>query len=122
MRVLVADDDRVVVALLTKLLRGEGHEVIPVFDAMQAVMFGLRPPPPDLVVLDVNMPGGNGLEALRRLRASRKTALIPIIVLSGSVDPQMPEKVKALGADAFLPKPVDPAALSQVVARFAPRN
>jgi len=118
MRVLLADDDRIVVTLVAKLLRDKGHEVVPVFDAMQAVMFALRTPQPDLVILDINMPGGSGIEALKRLRASLKTALVPVLVLSGTIDPNMPELVKSLGADGFLRKPVDPAALSEALARF----
>jgi CheY-like chemotaxis protein len=118
MRILVADDDRVVVTLLAKILRDEGHEVIPVFDAMQAVMFAVRTPHPDLILLDVNMPGGSGVEALKRIRASLKTALVPVLVLSGSIDPNMPETVKSLGADGYLSKPVDPKALVEAVARL----
>jgi CheY-like chemotaxis protein len=118
MKILVADDDRVVVTLLAKLLRDKGHEVVPVFDAMQAVMFAMKTPHPDLIILDVNMPGGSGVEALKRIRASLKTALVPILVLSGSIDPKMPQTVKALGADGYLSKPVDPKALFEAVGKF----
>ena len=72
---------------------------------MQAFMFAMRPPPPDVIILDVNMPGGTGIEAIKRIRASLNTALIPVIILSGATDPQIPEKMKSLGADAFLSKP-----------------
>jgi FixJ family two-component response regulator len=51
-------------------------------------------------------------------RSFREAALIPIIVLSGTTDPQMPAKVKALGADAFLSKPVDAAALFAALAKI----
>src|SRR6266478_3538095 len=111
MRILVADDDRIVVHLVASLLRAKGHEVIPVLDAMQAILFALRPPLPDAIILDVNMPGGTGVETLKRLKASRVTAPVPVIVLSGTTDPQMPERMQALGADVFLHKPVNPDAL-----------
>jgi two-component system cell cycle response regulator len=111
MKILVADDDRVVVELIAGLLREKGHEVIPVYDAMQAVMFAVRQPAPDAILLDIAMPGGTGLVAIRRLRASRNTAHIPLIVVSGTKDPGMPDRVRALGADAFLGKPVDYVAL-----------
>jgi len=111
MRILVADDDRIIVHLVAGLLRAKGFQVIPVFDAMQVFMFAMRRPAPDAIVLDINMPGGTGVEALKRLKASQNTALIPVIVLSGSTESGMPEKVKALGAEAFLSKPVDPGAL-----------
>lgn len=120
MRILVADDDRIVVTLVAGLLRNKGYQVVPVFDAMQAFMFAMRPPAPDAIILDINMPGGTGIEALRRLKSSLNTALIPVIVLSGTIDPQMPEKVKSLGADAFLGKPVDAAALFAALAKVLP--
>jgi CheY-like chemotaxis protein len=120
MRILVADDDRIVVHLLAGLLRSKGYLVTPVFDAMQAFMFAMRPPAPDAIILDINMPGGTGVEALKRLKSSLNTALIPVIVLSGTTDPQMPETVKALGADAFLPKPVNPDGLFAALDKALP--
>ena len=120
MRILVADDDRIVVTLIASLLRAKGHEVVPVFDAMQAIMYAMRPPAPDAIILDINMPGGTGVEAIKRIKASLNTALIPIVVLSGTTDPQMPAKVKALGADAFLSKPVKTAELLDVLTKVLP--
>jgi CheY-like chemotaxis protein len=116
LKILVADDDPVVVQLVAATLRGKGYEVIPVFDAMQAVMFALKTPPPDAIVLDIKMPGGgSGVDTIKRLKSSRKTALIPIVVLSGTTDPDMPDKVRAAGAVAFLGKPVDPVALCETL-------
>jgi CheY-like chemotaxis protein len=103
--ILVADEDCIVVTLIARLLRSKGHEVVAVFDAMQAIMFAMRMPTP---------------EAIKRLKSSLNTAMIPVIVLSGTTDPQMPGKVKALGADAFLSKPVDPAALFAALAEVLP--
>jgi CheY-like chemotaxis protein len=120
MRILVADDDRIVVHLVASLLRGKGHEVVPVFDAMQAIMFSMRRPLPDAIILDINMPGGTGIETLKRLKASQITALIPVIVLSGTTDAQMPSTVQALGAEAFLQKPVNPEALFAVLHKVRP--
>jgi CheY-like chemotaxis protein len=120
LRILVADDDRIVVTLIASLLRAKGHQVVPVFDAMQAIMYAMRPPVPDAIILDINMPGGTGVEAIKRLKSSHNTALIPVIVLSGTTDPQIPAKVKAMGADAFLSKPVDPAMLFATLAKIVP--
>ena len=120
MRILLADDDRVLVQMLAGLLRGKGHQVSPVFDGMQVVMFAMRKPPPDVIILDISMPGGTGLESIKRLKSSRNTALIPIIVLTASPDPQMPETIKALGAEFFLSKPVDPAALLATLEKAVP--
>jgi CheY-like chemotaxis protein len=112
-RILVADNDLVVVQLVAATLRGKGYEVIPVFDAMQAVTFAPKTPPPrrDRPRHQDAGGAGMGLETIKRLKSPRKTALIPIVILSGSTDPDMPDKVRVAGAVAFLGKPVDPVAL-----------
>jgi DNA-binding response OmpR family regulator len=117
MRILVADDDRVMSQLVCGILRDAGHMPIPAYDAMQTMMFAMRAPAPALVVLDINMPGGSGLEVLRKLKLSAKTSQIPILVVSGSTDQGMPKQVLSLGAGDFLAKPVDPEALLRAVAK-----
>jgi two-component system cell cycle response regulator DivK len=114
MKVLLADDDRVLIHLLSNRLRLKGAEVIVAHDAMQAFMQAMRSPP-DVIILDIQMPGGTGIEALRKLKTSAKTSSIPVVVLSGSDDSGTPERVKAMGADQFLLKPVDPDALYGVL-------
>ena len=59
MKVVIADDDKVVIRLLSAGLRRSGFEVIPAYDAMQAIMATMRHLP-DVVLLDINMPGGTG--------------------------------------------------------------
>lgn len=117
MRILVADDDRVIAQLICAVLQKAGHQPVPAHDAMQAFMFAMRSPAPQLVVLDVNMPGGTGVEALRKLKQSARTCGIPVIVVSGVEDPTMPQRMRELGALDVLPKPVDPAALLEAVDR-----
>jgi CheY-like chemotaxis protein len=114
MRVLVADDDPVHVRLVSERLKRMGHDVVAAFDALQACMSALRSPP-DLVLLDISMPAGSGLEVLRRLKTNTKTNLIPIIIVSGNADPQAEAGARNLGADAFLPKPVDFDKLDQTI-------
>ena len=87
---------------------------IPAFDAMQAVMNAMRQPL-DLVLLDINMPGGTGMEVLKRLKNSSKTRRIPVVVITGSTDATLPAQANALGAVQFLTKPVDPEVLLQAV-------
>jgi putative two-component system response regulator len=115
--ILIADDDRVLSQLVCTIVRKAGHVPIPVYDSMQALMFAMRPPVPALIILDLNMPGGTGLEALRKLKLSARTSPIPVIVLSGSVEEDMPEHVKSLGAEVFLAKPIDPEQLLHAVRR-----
>jgi putative two-component system response regulator len=116
--VLVAEDDRVVSQQLAGLLRGRGYTPILASDAMQTLMFAMREPHPDAILLDVNMPGGTGLEALRRLKASVKTSEIPVLVLSGETDPALPDTVRELGAVAFLAKPVDAPTLLEALGKL----
>ena len=111
MRILIADDDRILVHLVASLLRGKSHQVVPAFDAMQAFMFAMQRPMPDAVILDLNMPGGTGIEVPKRLKSSLKTALIPVIVLGATTEAGKASELKEVGADAFLCKPVDPATL-----------
>lgn len=106
MKLLIADDDRVLTQLLSTKLRAKGWTVTVAFDAMQAMMFAMRTTP-DAIVLDINMPGGTGVEALRKLKASTKTSQIPVVVLTGSIDPNDEPAVRELGADAYLKKPAE---------------
>ncbi|MFI5257021.1 MAG: response regulator [Gemmatimonadales bacterium] len=117
MKILVADDDRVISHLLCTLLQQEGHAAVAAYDAMQTLMFAMRPPVPALVVLDINMPGGTGIEALRKLKRSARTAAIPVIVVSGSGDEAMPQAVRDLGAADVLLKPIDGDAFLDAVRR-----
>jgi DNA-binding response OmpR family regulator len=115
LKILIADDDRVLAQLIAAVVRAEGHLPIHAYDAMQTVMFAMRNPAPDLIVLDINMPGGTGLDVLRKLKMSSKTGLIPVVVVSGSIDQSLPTKVRELGATDFLTKPIDPEALSAAI-------
>jgi two-component system response regulator VicR len=104
MKILVADDDRVWAELLKTTFQEEGFDVLTAFDGMQATMHAFQSFP-DLIVLDVQMPGGTGLDALRRLKMSTKTVKIPVLVVSGSEDAALPGRLEAMGAAAFVRKP-----------------
>src|SRR4029453_12825784 len=69
MNLLIADDDRVLTHLLSVRLRALGWKVTIAFDAMQALMFAMRSHP-DAILLDIDMPGGTGVEAIRKLKVS----------------------------------------------------
>jgi CheY-like chemotaxis protein len=101
------------------MLRQEGHQPIAAYDQMQAMMFAVRDPMPDAIVLDLNMPGGPDGDTLRRLKASARTCNIPVIVLSGSPYPDTADKVREQGAEAFLSKPLNRAALVDELSKIA---
>lgn len=106
LRVLCADDDPTTVALVTTGLHRRGWTVTSAVDAMQAVMFAVRHQP-DIILLDIRMPGGDGYQVLRRLKRSARTLAIPVVVVSGSLDERAPARCHRLGADAFISKPLD---------------
>lgn len=117
MLVLIADDDQVTVQLVSSLLKANGYEVRAAYDSMQAVMLAMRDPP-DAIILDIAMPAGGGWSVLQRLKASSKTMGIPVVVLTALTDPTLPEQARALGADAFLGKPVAPNQLRGTLDRL----
>jgi putative two-component system response regulator len=104
-RVLVVDDDPILAGVVRQLLSAEGHEVVVALNGAQALN-QVRAEPPDLVMLDLNMPGVGGLEVCHQLKSDPGTRLIPILVLTGS-DP-MDARLGAweAGADEYLCKPV----------------
>ncbi|HJP87382.1 MAG TPA: response regulator transcription factor [Gemmatimonadaceae bacterium] len=106
--ILVVDDDRVLSHLIASLLRDKGHKVVAAFDAVQAMMLAMKPPHFDVVILDINMPGGSGEDTLRKLKMSTRTSAMPIIVLSGSIDEAGRKRVMEHGAAAALGKPLVP--------------
>lgn len=114
MKILIADDDRVFVSMLSNYLRKHGFELIPVYDGVQTMMFARRTNP-DVILLDISMPASRGFDVLQKLKGSSVTGHIPIIVVSGSVDAAADEKVVSEGADAFMRKPVDPDKLYEVI-------
>lgn len=114
--VLLADDDKVQTLMLSSMLRAKGYKVDAAFDATQTFTTAIRTNP-DVIVLDIQMPAGTGLLALERLKSSSKTSHIPVIVLSGSVDPNAEASVRQLGADVYLSKPVDVDELLGTLAR-----
>jgi len=117
MTVLIADDDRVQTLMLATRLKAKGFKVTVAYDAIQAWIAAIHTLP-DVIILDIQMPGGTGIAVLTQLKASTKTSQIPVIVLSGSIDPQIVPRVKDLGADEFLTKPVNLDALYLALSRL----
>jgi CheY-like chemotaxis protein len=72
---------------------------------------------PSLILLDINMPGGTGIEVLKRLRVSNRTQQIPVIVISSEQNPATGSMARELGAIDFLHKPVDEQILASAIDR-----
>jgi len=105
-RILVVDDTPANIKLLGDLLRHKGYEVSTAVNGEEALA-AIAKRPPDLVLLDIMMPGLNGYEVCRKIRENPATALLPV-VLCTSLDPTQ-ERLKGIeaGADDFLSKPVN---------------
>lgn len=122
MRILVADDDRQLSSLLCQILQAAGHKAFPAFDGASTLMAAMRTPAPELIVLDLQMPAGDGQTTLSKLKASSKSATIPVLVLTASTDPTMHDRVRQLGAAAYLQKPIDPDTFVDAVEAFGPKS
>jgi len=112
--ILVADDDRVFSRLLCEQLKRHGFQAVAVFDAIQAVMFAMRQPF-EAILLDISMPGGTGMEVLKRVKASMKTNLTPVIVITSKDGDEIRTTTESLGADRFLRKPLEFDELARVL-------
>ena len=102
--VLIADDDAMLVRVLTVRCRHLGLEVRQASDAMQALVM-IHKDPPDLIIMDVSMPAGDGLSACRMLASDSRLQEIPVIILTGQSDEHIREQVGAMGAHYVLKSP-----------------
>jgi twitching motility two-component system response regulator PilH len=103
-RVLLVDDSPTIVALLRKLLRQNGYETLEAGDAETGIELA-RSEQPDLIFLDIVLPGMNGFAALRALRRDPLTKAIPIVMISGNIAATEQFYVQRIGADDFMKKP-----------------
>ncbi|HJQ65966.1 MAG TPA: response regulator, partial [Gemmatimonadales bacterium] len=110
-RVLLVDDEDSLRKVLKDLLEREGYEVAEARDGVQALDQVDRVGP-DVVVLDLNLPGLDGYGVLSQLRSRPATADLPVIVLTAKGDEDNEVRVFELGADDFLQKPFRARALS----------
>src|SRR3984893_6997100 len=105
-RVLIVDDEPGISTLLERLLTNKGYAVGIATDAPTALAAIVRNPP-DVILLDVVMPGMDGFTLCKRLKGDPATRLTPVILITGLADQDTKIKGLAAGADDFLTKPVD---------------
>jgi CheY-like chemotaxis protein len=101
--ILIADDHDEMRQLIVEVLESQGYVVRQATDT-PGVLEEVARERPDLLILDVHMPGGGGVEALRSIRGNPELAGLRVLLLSGSVDMAM-DWSSQVGADAHLPKP-----------------
>lgn len=106
MSILIIDDDESVIRSLGTYLRKAGYKVLAAMDGVQAMMTAQKEQP-DLIIMDIMMPGGDGLTVLDRLRVSTKTMTTPVIIISAYGEEDIAIKAEQHGASKFFRKPYD---------------
>jgi CheY-like chemotaxis protein len=116
----VAEDNRINQTLILRLLSRGGHQVSLAGDGLEALE-ALREASFDLVLMDVQMPGIDGLEATRRIRSLEVPGgdRLPIVALTAHAMKSDEEECYRSGMDAYLSKPIDIASLNALIARVA---
>ncbi len=112
-RILVIDDDPEVVDILVTTLRDEGYGVLGALTSDEGLKLVILSRP-DLVLLDIMLPGMNGIEVLKRIRSINPT--IKVVMVTGNTDPVLAREALELGALAYVDKPFDFAYLKRIVA------
>jgi CheY-like chemotaxis protein len=115
-KVLVVEDNPLNLELLEAVLASAGFEVLTAVDARTGIERA-RTSHPDVVLMDVQLPEMDGLEATRSLRADPLTADIPVVAVTAHVKKDDEERCLAAGCVLHVPKPVDTRALPDLVAR-----
>ncbi len=113
-RILIVEDDAATRQVLHLRLRALHYDAVPVADAVSA-MTEARKNPPDLVLVDLGLPGGGGLNLIQRFQFIPRLAVIPVIVLSARERTAMERPVLEAGAQAFFQKPADPEKLMEKI-------
>ncbi|NWF94406.1 MAG: response regulator [Syntrophaceae bacterium] len=115
-KILIVDDERDIVRVLTIRLRSSGYEVVAAFDGAQA-LFMANKEMPDLILLDIRMAAGDGFGVAEKLKESDRTHSIPVIILTGSPEKDEEKRAMQVGARFYIKKPYDPEELLDAVRR-----
>ena len=122
LRVLVAEDNRVNQRLVERVLARHGHNVVLVEDGERAVEAARSTPPFDLILMDVEMPGMDGLAATRAIREHPNLPRVPIFALTARAMQQDEQECRDAGMDGYLAKPIDINDLLRLAAQIAARS
>ena len=104
--VLIVEDNDKNMKLARDVLQAKGYQTLEAETGEEGVRLA-KERKPDLVLMDIQLPGINGIEAFRQIRADPKTARIPVVALTASVTPTDRSQITAAGFDAFVGKPIN---------------
>jgi two-component system KDP operon response regulator KdpE len=113
-KILIVEDDPDIRKSMNVRLKASGYDVFVASDVITAVIMA-RKHEPDLIILDLGLPGGDGFHVIDRLKIVPTLALIPIIIVSGRTGLPNQERAHEAGVQAFLQKPVENAELLAVI-------
>jgi two-component system, cell cycle response regulator DivK len=116
-KILIAEDNPVNRELLRELLEMRGHEVFEACDGLQALAM-IDEVRPDLLILDLGMPGLDGFAVIRRIRADATHAKLPVLAATAYAMRGDRERVLEAGFDGYISKPINPAALKDEMNRL----
>jgi two-component system cell cycle response regulator DivK len=116
-RILYVEDNFQNKRLVKKILKSKGYDVIEAEDGLQGIAIAARERP-DLILMDINIPGIDGMEATSRLKSSPDLSHIPIIALTANAMRGDRERIMAAGCDDYMQKPIDNAKLIEVIQRY----
>jgi two-component system cell cycle response regulator DivK len=113
-RILLVEDNEISRQILVRRLRRLGYEVLEAASGDEAIA-GARTLAPDIVLLDMTLPGRDGWEIARELRGTPETSSLPVIALTAHTLPSDRERALAAGCDEYEPKPVELPRLVQKI-------
>jgi two-component system cell cycle response regulator DivK len=113
--ILIVEDNDKNLKLARDILRVKGYRTIEA-ESAEAGLPLVAEQKPDLVLMDIHLPGMNGIEALKRIRAASETSAIPVLAFTASVMPQDRREIMSAGFDGFVSKPIN---LKEFVASIA---
>lgn len=116
-KVLCVEDNSVNMLLVSRIVEAEGHELIRAQDGQTALKI-LAETVPDIILLDINLPGMDGLELARRFKSEKRLEQVPLIATTAQVLVGDRERCMEAGCDDYLPKPLDIRRLRQVMRHF----
>ena len=119
--ILVVDDHAANLKLVQVLLESEGYELRTAMDAQEALAV-LRDFHPRIILMDIQLPGMDGLSLTKLLKADPKTSDIIIIALTAYAMKGDDQKARDAGCDGYIPKPIDTRSLPKVVAQYLTRK
>jgi len=115
--VLIVEDNEKNMKLARDILQAKGYQTVEAETGEAGVKLA-KERKPDLVLMDIQLPGINGIEAFRQLRAEAVTAKIPVVALTASVTPTDRSQITAAGFDAFISKPISLKEFVETVKRL----